>query len=288
METDPSDGNTAYLRLVDDHGEESLYRRYSDRLREFLQDYPPKDGFVVLVDSQDWLSLNTGYCDLVRAAIQQGVTPEEAGLPSVPANYRVFVATLSQSGTTIARASSLVKVAVNKDYEKGETAARQRLLAALGYDGGMLDADENLDLADGGQVMFEAAPDESVPGTASGFVPIAVIDKASFAPPPSAPNTDPRASTPTTPVSEPEAASPARETTTSPRLRPASEPAKGGSEVSPTMRTLLRNERLRLNLRENEVPDVLSKRDATRLRQLLRAANNGDEARTALQGFTTT
>ncbi|MFO1432764.1 MAG: hypothetical protein U1F76_22025 [Candidatus Competibacteraceae bacterium] len=133
-------------------GTVSQYRRLSARLPEFLATYPPAKGFRILIEATDALSLRPGLIRLYEAAIQSGRTLAEAGLPALAeVNVMCFKASLSDvEGHVLATASALKPIQSYKDWEIGETAARQRLLAACGYGGDVLDQDEVQDMADQG------------------------------------------------------------------------------------------------------------------------------------------
>jgi len=77
---------------------------------------------------------------------------------------------LDAEGRMLAAASALRPIQSYKDWEKGETAARQRLLAALGFGGEAFDEDEAGDQEDQGlrhpdrpQARVEQRPSEPQP-----------------------------------------------------------------------------------------------------------------------------
>lgn len=143
------------------------YRKLSVRIPEFLRDYPVKEGFRILVRQLDALSYQKGLLELYQAAIRAGKKPSEVGLPEVqPEAAMVFEAVLvDRSGETLATATAVQRIREFKDWERGETAARQRLLAALGYGGDILDEDEaaNLNTSWSARTTGKAEPPPATP-----------------------------------------------------------------------------------------------------------------------------
>ena len=155
-------------------GEMVRYRPLSARLPEFLAVYGPERGFSVDTEIQDPLSLKPGLLKLYEIALQAGRKPEEVGLPPLNAADQTLVcwATLRDpAGRVLATATAAKVIQSYKDLEVLETAARQRLLAALGFGGEALDADESQDQTDQGWVSRPIVP--AVPATrAVGATPI--------------------------------------------------------------------------------------------------------------------
>ena len=134
-------------------GEAVQYRPLSERIKEFLAVYGPEQGYAVETAFQDGLSLKTGLLRLYESALQAGQKPEAVGLPPLAEAGQVLVcrATLkNREGRIMATATATKEVLSYKDQEILETAARQRLLAALGFGGEVLDADESQDQHDQG------------------------------------------------------------------------------------------------------------------------------------------
>ena len=134
-------------------GDLVTYRPLSARLPEFLREYGPAQGFSVETEIMDAISLKPGLLRLYEIVLQAGRKPEEAGLPALvlAGQTQVCRATLrDENGRVWATATAAKLIQVYKDLEVLETAARQRLLAALGFGGEGLDADENLDQRDQG------------------------------------------------------------------------------------------------------------------------------------------
>jgi len=132
-------------------GDPIEYRRLSARLPEFLAAYSPHEGYQIKMDYLDPIEAKPGLSELYKSAVAAGKKPEELGLPPVAGNTMIFRARLiCPQGRELSSGSALVLIQAYKDWEKGETAARQRLLAAMGYGGDMLDVDEARDQLDQG------------------------------------------------------------------------------------------------------------------------------------------
>ncbi|MFO1431274.1 MAG: hypothetical protein U1F76_14215 [Candidatus Competibacteraceae bacterium] len=139
------------IDIFNSDGTVSSYRLLSDRLPEFLGRYGPEQGYALLIEAQDPLSLRPGLLRLYEAAITAGHAPEAVGLPPLKDISMVFQARLlDREGRLVCNASALKPVREYKQWECAETAARQRLLAALGFGGEVLDADESRDMNDQG------------------------------------------------------------------------------------------------------------------------------------------
>ena len=155
-------------------GEVVRYRPLSARLPAFLAVYGPERGFSVDTELQDPLRLKPGLSKLYEIVLQAGRKPEEVGLPPLSAADQTLVcrATLRDpAGRVLATATAAKVIQSHKDLEVLETAARQRLLAALGFGGEALDADESQDQTDQGWVSRPIVP--AVPATrAVGATPI--------------------------------------------------------------------------------------------------------------------
>lgn len=126
--------------VLTEYGE---YRPLSARIPSFLEAFPPGEGYGIEVEVKDSLALRPGLQDLYRACISSGRNPREVGLPPFPsANSVIFIAKLVRDGVVLCTASTHQVIEFEKDYEIAETRARQRLVAALGFDGATLDEDE--------------------------------------------------------------------------------------------------------------------------------------------------
>ena len=134
-------------------GELVHYRPLSARIQQFLEQYGPGQGYAVTTEMVDTLSLKPGLMRLYEAALQTGRKPEELGLPALGLAGQTGVcrAVLTDAhGRVVATATAAKLIQAYKDLEILETAARQRLLAALGYGGDVLDEDEHQDQRDQG------------------------------------------------------------------------------------------------------------------------------------------
>lgn len=179
------------------------YRPLSARLPAFLAVYGPERGYAVDTALQDSLSLKPGLMRLYETVLQAGRKPEEVGLPplSVAGQTLVCRATLRDpAGRVLATATAAKVIQSYKDLEVLETAARQRLLAALGFGGDVFDRDEDQDRADQGGVCPSPVPSPTVvPGAkavraVSGGAPASIQeaadDPASIQDPAEAPASD--------------------------------------------------------------------------------------------------
>lgn len=125
------------------------YELFSSRLPRFLEEYPKSEGYCVNIVTSDPLSQKPAQLRLMEAALSSGKNPVDLGLPSIPpADVIIFKAQLIKDGVVLEEASSLINIRNYKDWEKGETAARQRLIAALGFGGECFDKDEESDIQD--------------------------------------------------------------------------------------------------------------------------------------------
>lgn len=146
------------------------YEKLSSRLPRFLEEYNPKEGWRVITRALDPLSLRPGLMELYKATAAAGHKPEDVGLPPVKASaYSVFEAVLvDPQGNEVVNAHAMMEIAGHKDLEVCETAARQRLVAACGYHGAILDADEGTDMLRQG---FVTDPDSRPEAAAAGTLP---------------------------------------------------------------------------------------------------------------------
>lgn len=136
------------VELYTPEGEKVVYRRLSARLPAFLDAFGPEKGYALETEIQDSLSLKPGLLKLYEVALQAGHKPDDLGLPSLTAAglTQVCRATLRDAtGRVVATATAAKLIQVYKDLEVLETAARQRLLAALGFGGEVFDTDEGDD-----------------------------------------------------------------------------------------------------------------------------------------------
>jgi hypothetical protein len=179
------------IDLYTAEGELVHYRLLSARIRDFLGQYGPDQGYAVTTELVDTLSLKPGLMRLYEAALQAGRPPEELGLPALGLAGQTGVcrAVLTDAhGRVVATATAAKLIQAYKDLEILETAARQRLLAALGYGGEVLDEDERQDQRDQGLTPAshpDAAPEGETVGHAADPAPpasAALADAATPAP----------------------------------------------------------------------------------------------------------
>ena len=140
------------IEMFTPEGETVQYRLFSQRLPEFMAKYPAETGWRIERDAVTAASLAPELVALHTAAIQAGKSPSELGLPSLPRGMVFRCRLLDANGTVIRTASTLTTIRefdmpnaaqyAFKDWETAETNAFQRLVAAMGFDGSVLDADE--------------------------------------------------------------------------------------------------------------------------------------------------
>jgi hypothetical protein len=144
--------------------EHGLYIPLSQRLPEFLEAYPPSQGYGIEIEVVDMLAIKPGLRSLYEAAIKAGITFKSAGLPPLPSPMAIIVrAYLTRNGTRLASAQTYQLIEWLKDLEIAETRARQRLVAALGFNGAVLDYDE-LTPPSSTTPVQHSAPAEPEPG----------------------------------------------------------------------------------------------------------------------------
>ena len=161
----------AVIELYTNDGELVQYRPLSARIRDFLEQYGPGQGYAVTTEMVDTLSLKPGLMRLYEAALQAGRKPEELGLPALglAGETGVCRTVLTDAhGRVVATATAAKRIQAYKDLEILETAARQRLLAALGYGGDVLDADEHHDQREQGLTPASGPDAESEVAAAIG------------------------------------------------------------------------------------------------------------------------
>jgi len=134
------------VRIFNDDGQAKDYELLASRLPKFLEKYGPEKGYRIIIESTDFVSSQPGLLRLYEAAISGGIKPKDIGLPSIGHGF-VFTAKLIKGDEVVLTASSLQTVLELKDWEIGETAARQRLVAAAGFDGTSIRKDEEADMA---------------------------------------------------------------------------------------------------------------------------------------------
>jgi hypothetical protein len=148
--------NAEIIRLDTPEGEKH-YRRLSARLPDFLEKYSPEKGYRVVKRCADSLSYEKGKLQLYEAQIRVGKKPADVGLPPILETPRMIfeAALIAADGEIIANGTACQEIKEFKDWEKGETAAFQRLLASLGFGGEVFDDDENRGLQAQGIAIIE-------------------------------------------------------------------------------------------------------------------------------------
>jgi len=162
-------------------------------LAAFLEHFGPARGYALETEIVDALGLQPGLRRLYALALHTGRTPADAGLPAPALADPTLVcrATLRDDrGRVVATAMAARPIQACQDLEVLETAARQRLRAALGFGGDGRDAAERLDppaqgfgrapLADCPPALEAAAGSPAVPAAAP---PDAVEPATETAPP---------------------------------------------------------------------------------------------------------
>lgn len=165
-------GIVKLLNFRDGEYVEQPYKLFSARLPEFLKRFPPDKGWRVVRSVRSACELSPVLTRLYEAAITAGKSPESMGLPPIPSGFVMTARLLDSQGNEVASGSAFsmgldLQYAVQsarsgdgdvlrKDFEAGETAAFQRLLAAVGLGGDMLDSDERSTIR--GMGAKESAP----------------------------------------------------------------------------------------------------------------------------------
>lgn len=143
--------NSSVVEVFDERsGDVKPYKLMSARLPDFLKEYPKSEGYQVKFTTTDMLHSKPGLIRLYEAAMAANMAPNQAGLPPLPdANIVIFTASLVDKDGKVLESASATRhlTGYPKEWEKGETAARQRLLAALGFGGDCFDDDEKADIA---------------------------------------------------------------------------------------------------------------------------------------------
>lgn len=141
------------VQITNPDGTVTDYKQVSERLPDFLDAYPPSDGWRIVKDHTFASAEKAEIARLWEKALEAGRDPKKLGLPPVAGQVVIFGASLwSPEERLIANATSLKSVVSAKDWEAGETAAFQRLMATLGFGGSTMDADEAHDRASSASV----------------------------------------------------------------------------------------------------------------------------------------
>lgn len=141
--------NPKVVSIFNDDGTASQYTRVSARIPEFLKKYGPDQGFRVRSEIVDYLDVSEGRKAFLMGLIEKGLLPNERVEEVLNDKRYVFKAQLQdQEGNVVAEATAVKRVWREKDFETGETAALQRLLARVGFGGDVFDIDEINDMED--------------------------------------------------------------------------------------------------------------------------------------------
>lgn len=152
--------NSKVVHIQNLNGETNQYVKVSARVPAFLEVYGPDKGYRVLAHSTDYLDFAQGRKELWIALAAQGKLPEQHIKELMEERKVVFKSQLvDKEGNVVAESSAIKPIWNLKDYESGETAAFQRLLARLGFGGDVFDSDEDNDMNSQG-LAFDTVSDD--------------------------------------------------------------------------------------------------------------------------------
>ena len=120
------------IPILDRRGNVNVYVPFSERISLFLDKFSIEDGYSVVVDATGYLDTSPALLSLYKETIATHKNPSDVGLPALK-ELAIFTARLLKDGQPIQSASSCKLIINYKDWEIGETAARQRLAASLGF-----------------------------------------------------------------------------------------------------------------------------------------------------------
>lgn len=148
------------LRLQNEDGTIVSWEPASQRYHKLEQLYPISQGYQITVTSRS--PIFPELLKLYALCIEHGRKPEEYGLPNLPQKENlIFVAELSKDGNLLRRAEVYQPVRKFKDYERGQTAALNRLLELSGIPGKRLVEDELINISElGTEVAGVSWPDD--------------------------------------------------------------------------------------------------------------------------------
>jgi hypothetical protein len=211
------------------------YKLFSARLPEFREKFPI-DQYRLEVKVKSALEYNPKLFELYKDCLAGGLSPREVGLPGLPSSQTyIFEATLLDlsSGAVIEQATAQRECLTLKDWEKGETSARQRLLAVIGFGGDVFDADEKGDMKDQKLSIKPSASANNKPASKQKAAKeeTQVVEDASIDADPSVDSAqDDHSSMQASPVEE------SAQDSATPEADQESSPADPSEEVSPIMR----------------------------------------------------
>jgi hypothetical protein len=131
-----TDENGAALR--DEQGRPIKWVPLEVRMPEFLTAYPPKEGFRIVCETVDLLSFRKGLLSILKEAIAAGRRLGDLGLVDLEQTLTELICTarlFDRDDRILRTASACARVQEEKDYERLESAATNRLITALGFGG---------------------------------------------------------------------------------------------------------------------------------------------------------
>lgn len=151
------------------------------RLPEFLKTYPPAEGWKVEIRQAHLMDTSPALLELAKVALGSGKDLQIVGLSNAELASYVFEARLiNPEGLVIRNASARVVAPSSKvkAWEAGETASLNRLLAMLGFGGGVLAEDEANDRTIQGITVSTAQSNASSYATPATAPAAAVVGSA--------------------------------------------------------------------------------------------------------------
>jgi hypothetical protein len=124
--------------FLDSQNRPQYYIPLENRVPEFLEAYPPKEGYRVSTETLDLLSVRKGLLSVFKEAIAAGRKVSDLGLMGLDQTLTTLVCTarlFDPEGRELRSASASGCLLEPKDFERLESAAVNRLISALGFDG---------------------------------------------------------------------------------------------------------------------------------------------------------
>lgn len=155
------------------------YKAFAARLPQFLEKFPIEAGWRHERTVVEALGLVPHLHQLYLEAIKAGKNPKELGLPPLPQGFVFTSRLVNPNGEVVSSGSSTKVVAdmttpglyASKEFEAAETAAFQRLLAAVGLGGDVFHDDEvNTIESMGNKVVDSKDGQAAIEGKESGEV----------------------------------------------------------------------------------------------------------------------
>lgn len=154
--------NRKVIHLLDNDGTPTQYLRVSARIPQFLAEYGPDKGYRVLSEISDYQDVTVNRMAFMLALIDKGQLTNDRIDEILNEKKFVFRSKLvDKEGNVIAEATAVKRVWREKDFETGETAAFQRLMARVGFGGEIFDIDENNDIEDQKLTVINNEPGDS-------------------------------------------------------------------------------------------------------------------------------